>query len=448
MQQPASQEHPDAMLSKGILRPGVRPSEVFGWALYDFANSGYTTVVLTAVFSAYFVGVVAGGESLGTLLWTVTLSLSNLLVMLTVPVIGAWADRHQSKRRGLVWTTTGCVLATAGLATAGPGELAWAMILVILSNAFFSWGEALISAFLPGIARQESIGRVSGWGWGFGYLGGMLTLGICLAYVIWAQDQGQTAESFVPVTMLLTAGVFALAATVSLSLLKERGVPGQSVGRSNAFKRLQQTWRHAREYSDFVWLLACTVAYMGGVAVAIALAAIYAQEVIGFGQDETMLLIFVLNIAAVIGALIFGYGQDLIGHKRALALTLLAWFATCLIAAAVTTKSGFWVAATIAGLSMGASQSVGRAMVGLLAPSDRLAEFYGLWTLATRVASIIGPLMYGLVTWLSDGDQRLAISATSLLFVAGLILMLPINLERGRRAAANASPPLARDRMR
>lgn len=413
---------------------------MFGWALYDFANSGYTTVVLTAVFSAYFVGVVAGGESVGTLLWTFTLSLSNLLVMLTVPVIGAWADRHQSKRRGLMWTTMGCVLATAGLSTVGPGQLAWAMILVILSNAFFSWGEALISAFLPGIARPDAMGRVSGWGWGFGYLGGMLTLGVCLAYVLWAQGQGQTAESFVPVTMLLTAGIFALAASISIALLKERGVPGQSAGGRDALKRLQTTWQHARDYSDFVWLLACTVAYMGGVAVAIALAAIYAQEVIGFTQDETMMLIFVLNIAAVIGALLFGYGQDLIGHKRALALTLIAWFATCLIAAAVTTKSGFWVAATIAGLSMGASQSVGRAMVGLLAPSDRLAEFYGLWTFATRVASIIGPLMYGLVTWFSGGDQRLAISATSLLFVIGLILMWPINLERGQWAAIRASP--------
>ena len=422
-------------VTQTALRPGVRRSEVFGWALYDFANSGYTTVVLTAVFSAYFVGVVAAGEARGTLLWTVTLSISNLLVMLTVPLIGAWADRHQSKRKGLIWTTTGCVLATAGLASVGPGDLAVAMLLIILSNAFFSWGEALISAFLPGLARQEAIGQVSGWGWGFGYLGGMLTLGLCLGYVLWAQGSGQDAATFVPVTMLITASLFAIAAVISISLLRERGVPNRSAGGRDAIGRLVQTWQHARQYVDFVWLLACTVAYMGGVAVAIALAAIYAQEVIGFSQDETMLLIFMLNLAAVMGALLLGYGQDRMGHKRALALTLIAWFVTCLVAAAATDKGEFWVAATIAGLSMGASQSVGRAMVGLLAPADRLAEFYGLWTLATRIAAIIGPLMYGLVTWFSGGDQRLAIGVTSLLFVVGLLLMMPINLTRGREAA-------------
>lgn len=431
---------PDPCPPKGnslqsMLRPGVRPREVFGWALYDFANSGYTTVVLTAVFSAYFVGVVAGGEALGTLLWTLTLSASNLLVMLTVPLLGAWADQHQAKRRALAWTTLGCVIATAGLASVGPGQLWLGVILVIISNACFSWGESLISAFLPGLARQRAMGRISGWGWGFGYLGGMLTLGICLAYVIWAQGQGQQAESFVPVTMLLTASIFAVAATISIALIKERGVPGERRSGQHALERLRQTWRHARQYRDFIWLLACTVAYMGGVTVAITLAAIYAQEVIGFGQDETMLLIFVLNIAAVAGALLLGYGQDRIGHKLALAITLLAWFATCVIAALVTTKGGFWIAATIAGLSMGASQSVGRAMVGLLSPRDRLAEFYGLWTLATRVASIIGPLMYGLVTWSTGGDQRLAIAATSVLFVMGLALMAPINLKRGQQHA-------------
>jgi UMF1 family MFS transporter len=123
----------------------------------------------------------------------------------------------------------------------------------------------------------------------------------------------------------------------------------------------------------------------------------------------------------------------------ALAITLVGWVATCLIAAVVTTKGGFWIAATIAGLCMGASQSVGRAMVGWLAPPQRLAEFYGLWTFATRVASIIGPLLYGLVTWGTAGNQRLALAITGLLFVVGLLLLLPIRMQRGREAALRSS---------
>ena len=429
--------------TEAILQPGVKRREVFGWALYDFANSGYTTVVLTAVFSAYFVSGVVGDATLGTLWWTFTLSASHFLVMLTIPFMGAWADQHQARRRLLWITTVGCVVSTAALALAGPGTVLLAVVLVIVSNVFFSWGESLISSFLPSLAQPHAMGRVSGWGWGFGYVGGMLTLGLCLAYVLNAQAQGQSADAFVPVTLLITAAIFGLAAFISLSLIKERApLSGQNCQTLSSWRRVYQTWQHARQYRDFLWLLACTVLYMGGVAVAIALAAIYAQQVIGFDATETMVLIFVLNLAAVVGALLLGYGQDWLGHKLALALTLIGWLVTCLLAAWVTTKGGFWVAASIAGLCMGASQSVGRAMVGLLAPANRLAQFYGLWTLATRVASIIGPLMYGLVTWLSDGNQRMAIAATGLLFVAGLLLLIPIRLGRGR-AAAQAADALA-----
>jgi UMF1 family MFS transporter len=421
-------------------QPGVKRREVFGWALYDFANSGYTTVVLTAVFSAYFVSGVVGDAAMGTVWWTLTLSASHLLVMLTMPFIGAWADQHQARRRLLWVTTIGCVISTAALSLAGPGAMALAITLVIVSNVFFSWGESLISSFLPSLAQPRALGRVSGWGWGFGYVGGMLTLGLSLAYVLHAQAQGQSADVFVPVTLWITAAIFAVAATISLSLLKERGSSEARVTQaSHAWTRVYQTWQHAKQFQDFLWLLACTVLYMGGVAVAIALAAIYAEQVIGFEPAETMALIFVLNIAAVIGALVLGYGQDWLGHKLALALTLVGWLATCLLAAWVTTKGGFWVAASIAGLCMGASQSVGRAMVGLLAPANRLAEFYGLWTLATRVASIIGPLLYGSVTWMTDGNQRLAIAITGVLFLGGLLLLIPVQLDRGHRAALNAN---------
>lgn len=415
------------------LKPGVSRWEVFGWAMYDFANSGYTTVVLTAVFSAYFVNGVVGDATLGTLWWTWTLSFSHLIVMLTVPLIGARSDKFQRRRGLLLMTTVGCVLTTAGLSLASPGAVGLAIVLLILSNVFFSWGESLISSYLPSLARPESMGKVSGWGWGLGYVGGMLTLGVCLWYVLKAQSLGQTAADFVPVTMLITAAIFALAAGLSISLLKDR--PSQIGEVSPAWQRLRQTWQHARQFQDFLWLLGCTVAYMAGVAVAIALAAIYAQQVIGFSESEIMILIFVLNIAAVFGALTLGYAQDWFGHRLALALTLLGWVATCLIAAAVTTKGGFWVAGVIAGLCMGASQSVGRAMVGLLAPASRLGEFYGLWTLATRLASILGPLVYGLLTWVSLGNQRLAMAATALFFLMGLLLLLPINMLRGKTVA-------------
>jgi len=431
-----------ALFPQSALQPGVRKREVFGWAMYDFANSGYTTVVITAVFAAYFVGGIAQGAPWGAFAWTLALSISYALVMVTMPAIGAWADLHAAKKRVLILATAGCVVGTAALALTprldGFNGVMLAMALVIVSNTFYSYGESLTGAFLPELATADGMGKVSGWGWGFGYIGGMLALGLCLAYVLWAQSRGLPAAHFVPVTMLITAGLYGVAACATFVLLPERAVPQVRAEKSTPWQQLRSTFREARKYRDFMWLLCCTVAYQGGVAVAITLAAIYAEQVIGFVQSETMVLIFVLNLAAAFGAFVFGYWQDRIGHKRSLAGTLVAWIAVCVIAASVTTKGGFWWAASIAGLAMGSSQSAGRAMTGVLAPPRQLAEFFGLWTFSTRLASIIGPLSYGVITWMTGGNQRIAILSTAVLFIAGLLMLLPIDMRRGREAALRA----------
>jgi UMF1 family MFS transporter len=432
-----------AIFFKDALNPGVRKREVFGWAMYDFANSGYTTVVITAVFAAYFVGGVAQKAEWATFAWTAALSVSYAIVMLTMPSIGAYADLRAAKKRLLAWFTAGCVLSTAALAFARPGSVALAVCLIIVSNTFYSYGESLTAAFLPELARADAMGKVSGWGWSFGYFGGMLALGICLGYVLWAQGQGMAAEQFVPVTMLVTAVIYGAAALVTFSLLGERARPNPQALREGglraSLRQLQRTYTEARRYTDFMWLMACAVFYQGGVAVAVALAAIYAETVIGFQQQETMALIFLLNFAAAGGAFAWGYLQDRIGHKLALASTLVGWIATCIIAALSTTKGQFWWAAAIAGLCMGSSQSAGRAMAGLFAPPKQLAEFYGLWSFAIRLASIIGPITYGLIAWMSGGNQRLAISSTTVLFVVGLALLMKVDVRRGR-AAALAAP--------
>ena len=433
-----------ALFPQDALNPGVRRREMFGWAAYDFANSGYTTVVLTAVFSAYFVGSVAGGADWATFAWTLTLAASSLLVMLTMPALGAYADLRAAKKRLLVLSTVGCVLATAALANAGPGDIVWAVVFVILSNAFFSYGESLIAAFLPELARPNSLGRVSGWGWSFGYFGGMLALGASLGYVLWAQAQGLPAAHFVPVTMLLTAGIYAGASLLTFALLRERAQPQAAAlavagaggaGLAASLAQLARTWRQARRYRDFTSLLACAVAYQAGISVVVALAAIYAEQALGFKQTDTMMLIFLVNIAAAAGAFAWGYVQDRIGHVRAIAITLVGWIVMTLLAALATTAPLFWGAAVIAGLCMGSSQSAGRALAGALAPEQQRAEFYGLWTFAIRLSAIIGPLTYGLITLLSAGNHRLAIISTGLFFVLGLVLLRKVNVARGMAAA-------------
>ncbi len=423
--------------ARSSLAPGVRPREVWSWAMYDFANSGYTTVVITAVFSAYFVAEVAGNAPWATFAWTAALALSYALIMVTAPLIGAWADARAAKKRLLAVTTLGCIAFTAALACIGRGDVATAVALIVLSNFFFGSGENLIAAFLPEIAEGEALGRVSGWGWSLGYFGGLVALGICLAYVTHAQGQGATAAEFVPVTMLITAAIFALAGLPTFLFLRERAQPQADAGTAvrAAFARLAETLRTAQRYRDLRRFLVCLVFYQAGIQTVIALAAIYAQQAMGFSTRDTILLILVVNVTAAIGAFGFGYVQDRLGHVPTIMLTLAGWLLTVLLAWMAEGAALFWVAANLVGLCLGSSQSAGRALVGYLSPPGRQAEFFGLWGLAVKLSSILGPLTYGAVTWMSGGDHRLAILITGSYFLIGIVIVTGVDAARGRAAS-------------
>jgi len=401
--------------------------------MYDFANSGYTTVVITAVFNAYFVAAVAGKAPWATFAWTAALSLSYLAVLLSAPVVGAWADAHAAKKRLLLYSTVGCVLFTAGLYFAGPGAVALAIALVALSNFFFATGENLIAAFLTELADSKAMGRVSGWGWAFGYLGGLVSLGISLVYITWAQQQGQTGNEFVPAVMLITAAVFAITAAPTFLFLKERARPHRQL--EHPWKRVLQTLRQARHFRDLWQFLLCILFYQAGIQAVIALAAIYAQEAMKFTSTQTIELVLVVNVTAAAGAFGFGYLQDAIGHMKSMTLVLTGWIFMIALAYVAESVAMFWVAANLAGLCMGAAQAAGRAIVGYLSPPARTAEFFGLWGLAVKAASIFGPLTYGAVTWIFEGNHRLGILTVGAYFVIGLILLIGIDVERGRRAA-------------
>ncbi|MCK9200463.1 MAG: MFS transporter [Gallionella sp.] len=417
----------------------VTRREVWAWAMYDFANSGYTTVVITAIFNAYFVSVVADNQPWATFAWTAALAVSYAAIMFTAPLLGAYADAYAAKKKLLALTTAGCVTFTALLAFSGPGSLWLTIALIVLSNFFYGSGENLVAAFLPELARGNALGKVSGWGWSLGYVGGLVSLGACLAYVTWAQAQGQQAADFVPMTMLITAALFALSSLPTFLFLKERAVPQPHLQGKNlmqeSYMRLKQTLAHAQHYRDLRRFLICTVFYQAGIQAVITLAAIYAQQAMHFTTQQTILLIFVVNITAAVGAFLFGHLQDRIGHIPAIALTLVGWIVMILLAWAAEGPVMFWVAANLAGVCMGASQSAGRALVGLLSPATRRAEFFGLWGLAVKLSAILGPLTYGLVSWLSQGDHRLAILITGSYFLVGLAILVGVDVRRGRRAA-------------
>jgi MFS transporter, UMF1 family len=428
--------------SQPLLRPGVARREAFAWASLDFANSGYTTVVLTAIFNAYFVSSVMANEDAATFVWTLILSASFALVMVSAPIIGAYADLRARKRQLLILSTLGCVVATALLATVGPGAWVWAALLLVVSNFCYATNQDLVAAFLPEIARQERLGQVSGYGWGWGYLGGLFALGLSLAWVGVAQGQEMSAQAVVGGTMLATAGLFAVVALPSLLVLRERATVAPNTDHwrtrdwlSASWGRLVQTWRNAESLVDLRRFLVCVMVYHAGVQTVITLAAVYAQQVMGFEIRQTIFLILIVNITAAIGAWGFGFFQDRLGHAKSLQLSLWAWVAMVVTAWLADTEAMFWLAANFAGLAMGASQSGARAAIAHLSRPGREAETFGLWGVAVNCSAILGPLTYGAVTWMTGNSHRTAMLITGLFFVVGLALLARVDFDRGRKAA-------------
>ena len=424
------------------LAANVNRREVCSWAMFDFANSGYTTVVITTIFNAYFVSMVARNQDWGTFAWTATLAVSYVLIIITAPIIGIYADAYAAKKRLLFFASIGCIFFTLLLSFVGPGDLWLAIFLVILANFFFGTGENLIAAFLPEITKSNSLGKISGLGWSLGYIGGIVSLGCSFAYVLWAQEQGHQSEQFIPVTMLITASLFAISCIPTFLYLKERAQPQPLLHGHNVVKevlfRLSNTIKQLSNFRDLTRFLTCLIFYQAGIQTIVVIAAIYAQQVMGFNHNDTILLVVIVNVTAAVGAFIFGIIQDKIGHIPTIALTLIGWIIMVLLAWGAQDHAMFWFAANIAGLCLGASQSAGRALVAYFSPLLRRAEFFGLWGLAVKLSSIIGPITYGLISWISHGDHRLAMLITGGYFIIGLFILMSINVKRGRQAALNS----------
>lgn len=424
--------------------------EIISWAMFDFANSSYTTVVTTAIFNAYFVKTVCQGLDLATATFYLALAngLANGLVVLTAPVIGAIADARGLKKRFLFISTLICALGTIGLSFMQQGMVAAAIACLVIAGFAFGTSEDIIAAFLPEIAPREKMGRISAFGWTLGYVGGLLVLAACLAYVSWAQSQGQTASQFVPVTMIIVAVVFMCGATPTFLFLRERkreetpttAPHPESVAQhfAAAFGQVRSSLIDSRKHKDLFTFLIALLLYSCGSTTVVMLAAVYSEQVMHFKTNETIGLVMAVNVAGALGAMVFGYLQDAFGSVRTLAATLVLWVVAILLAicAGPQDKVLFWAAAGLMGLSMGSSASAGRALVGMLAPQGRSAEFFGLWGLVVKASAIVGPLTYSAATFLSHSNYRVSLVSTVIFFISGLIVCLQVDEKRGRADAA------------
>ena len=420
---------------------------IAAWAMYDWANSPFTTLVVTFVISGVFIQAFAPDEITGTRLWTRAVSISALIVALCSPLLGAMADRGGFRRKFLMISTAVCVLATVGIALISPSRdnaILLMLTVFVVANVAFEVGMVFYNAFLPDIVTKEKIGRVSGYGWALGYGGGLVALLVgWLAFVGSGDGDGwlglSTAGAFnARATAFLAAGWLAVFSIPTFLFVRDPDrVPGAAVSVRGAFADLAKAFRNIRKYREIVKFLVARLVFNDGLVTIFGISSIYAIGTFGFTLREVMVMGIVINVAAGAGAFAFGFIDDKIGGKATVQVSLVALALAALLAALAPSKAWFWVAAIIIGVFAGPNQSASRSLMGRFVPDKHESEFFGFFAFSGKATAFFGPLLFGMMTT-AFNNQRAGAATIFVFFVVGGLILSTVNEQRGIEAAAGA----------
>ena len=391
---------------------------VFVWTLFDFANTSFSIIVVTFLYAVYFKKTVAGNEAIGDLYWSISTSIAMAITAFISPVLGAIADYSAGKKRFLLFFTMLCIIGTASLYFIGPGQIFWGIFLFVLANIGFEAGLVFYDAFLPEITAPKNYGRVSGYGFGMGYFGSLATLAIVYPFI----EASMIKESF-PVAALF----FLIFSLPLFFFLKEKRV---KVERTESFvtigfSRVWSTLTHLKYYKNLAIFLVAFFFYIEGVNTIIFFSGNYASTTLGFSEMELLVFFIVVQTTAIAGSVVLGIVADKIGQKRTIVITLFMWLVTVALAYFVYDKMGFYIVGLLAGAAMGSCQSTSRSLMSKLTPPEKKTEFFGFYSFFGKSSAVIGPLVFGLVSFIS-GDQRLAIISIAFFFIIGLLILTKV----------------------
>lgn len=436
---------PDRSQPREAVKREAPMREKVAWCMFDFANSAFPTVALTAFGGPYFQRVlchggvdILGWNLTGTAAWGICIAISMFLVTVSAPITGLIADRGGGRKKFLFAYVALCVVALVGLSLLGPGSGGWAMLFYIVANFAFEGAYVFYNAYLPDLTTPERLGRLSGYGWALGYGGGLLAL-IVLKFGFPLVGLTLLPAEYLPSTagsarwVYLVVAVWYAAFSLPVWLwLHDRPVPdtgGERVSVASAFSEVAKTFRAARSHRVVFLFLLAYFLYNDGITTVIEFVGIFTQEVLAFSPGDNITLFLVLNVIAAPGAIFFGRLLDRIGGRRAISYSLIVWIAVVVGASLVQTKSGFWPVAVLAAIVIGATQASSRAYMARIAPEGRTGEFMGFLALSGKASAIFGPLLYGGVVQIAHNPQapgdshRMAILALGVLFVVAWLVM-------------------------
>lgn len=407
--------------------------QIFSWCLYDWANSAFPTVITTFIFATYFTQGIAPNEVEGTSTWGTAMAIAGLSVAVLAPVIGAIADQGGRRKPWLAFFTALCVIGSAALwfAEPSPEFIPWALAWVVVSTIGFEFGMVFYNAMLPGLTTEDRMGRVSGWGWGIGYIGGLGALVLCLLGFVQTDSPlfGVSKEEagHIRATVIVVALWLAVFSLPLFLFTPDRGSRNVSAGTAirEGLSSLGGTLRRIRQYRDVFRFLIARMFYADGMTTLLAFGGIYAAGTFNMEFAEVIQFGIALNVTAGIGAVVFGWADDRFGAKQVIIVNLIALLVLSVAALMVESKSAFWAVGLALGVFIGPTQAASRTMMARLSPRELQTEFFGLYALSGKATAFLGPLILGWVT-LSFDSQRAGMATILAFFLIGLVLLLAV----------------------
>lgn len=409
---------------------------IFSWTMFDYARTSFSVMVKTVGFALYFREIVAAGTGRGDFYWGLADSLSMIIAAGLSPVLGAASDYSHKRKRFLLAFSALCISGTALLYWIQKGMILPGMLVFIAANVGFQGGYTFYDAFLPEIAPKHLFGRVSGYGFGMGYLGALSILAVTFPFI-----RGGFAPWNVHnfrLSFLVAAGFFAVFSVPTFLALRDhsggyhRRLPYFRLG----LRRAVRTFKRLGQYKALSRFLISFFLYIDGVNTVIFFSALYARGTLGFTPVEVILFFIVAQSTAILGSVVFGVLTDHWGPKKSINITLVIWIGVVLAAFFIQTKAEFYLIGLFAGIAIGSSQSSSRSLMALLTPAEHAAEFFGFYDgIAGNASAIMGPLTFGFISSFT-GSQRVAVLSVLIFFVLGLIFLQQVKVEWQSRGHA------------
>ena len=407
---------------------------LFFWALYDWATSAYSVIIVTFVFSSYFVNEVAPDKTEGVTLWGMAIGIAGLLVALGGPLLGAFADQSGRRKLWMAPFTIICIVSTCLLWFVKPSSeyIFLGLFLIVLATVSSEFAYVFYNAMLPELASPKKIGRWSGWGWAMGYAGGMTSLILSLLVFIEASspwfDLNRANAEDLRATFLLVAvwfTVFAIPFFIFTPHTGKSSPESQWTIIKNSLKQLWQTLRQIKVHRNTFHFLVARMIYTDALITLFAFGGVYAAATFNMDEKEVMLFGISLNISAGLGAALFAVLDDYFGGKKMIVASLSGLILAGTVALASVTESQFWTAGLFLGVFVGPVQASSRSYFARIVPVELRNQMFGFFALSAKATAFLGPVTVSWVTYLT-GSLRLGMCAIILFLIIGLLILLPV----------------------